>query len=220
MAVDLKSESRAFAQELSALLNATVCSGPQLNCLVFEDDGFTIVGYKLTRDNVRGEALPLRLNAPAKFYLGLSMRLRPDAENDHLMVHSSAMTLRTGPGTANAGMLLHYDYERDKPDDYPEAHLQVCATSDEWKQAGVRLNGDERLLTKLHLPVGGRRFRPTLEDIIEFLIVEKLVEARPEKQWKDAIAASRDRFREKQLRAAVRRYPAVALEQLRADGHI
>jgi hypothetical protein len=31
------------------------------------------------------------------------------------------------------------------------------------RQAGVRTDGSERLLDRMHLPVGGRKFRPTLE---------------------------------------------------------
>jgi hypothetical protein len=217
MAFNLVSESQAFASELSALLNATVCNGPQLNALVLPPNT-TVVGYNITKFDVRGEGVPLKLSREPKFYLGLSIRLQPDRHDEYLMVKSSAMILATGPAITNDNMLLHYDYEREKPDGYPEAHLQICATSDAWEEAGTRHNGDTRLLAKLHLPVGGRRFRPTLEDIVEFLIVEKLVEARP--KWDVALEKSRREFRDKQLRAAIREYPDTALDQLRRDGRI
>ena len=220
MAFDLVGKSQEFAGELSDLLNATVCDGPRLNCLVFYQDQYTIVGYHIERNNLRGEGIPLKIKRDPKFFLSVSIHLRPDEHNEYLMVQSSAMTLRTDSVIANRNMLLHYDYEREKEDDYPEAHLQICATSAEWEQAGVRLDGDARLLSKLHLPVGGRRFRPTLEDIVEFLIVEKLVEARPRRQSMKAIETSREKFREKQLRAAIRRYPDVAIDQLRKDGRL
>jgi len=216
MAFDLVTESRLFSSELSALLNATVCNGPQLNALVFPT--YVVVGYKLTKLDVRGEGIPLRLRRGPKFYLGLSIRLQVDENDEYLTVNSSAMILATGPAITNDNMLLHYDYEREKADGYPEAHLQICATSEAWDEAGTRHDGDTRLLSKLHLPVGGRRFRPTLEDIIEFLIVEKLVEARP--KWGTALEESREGFREKQLRAAIRNYPDVAVHQLRRDGKI
>src|SRR6478672_1440346 len=162
MAFDLVGKSQDFTGELSDLQNATICNGPRLNCLVFFEDQYAVVGYKINRNNVRGEAIPLGIRRDPKFFLSVSIHLRPDEQNEYLMVQSSAMTLRTAPVIANANMLLHYDYERDKEDHYPEAHLQICATSEEWQRAGVRLDGDERLLSKLHLPVGGRRFRPTL----------------------------------------------------------
>jgi hypothetical protein len=69
-----------------------------------------------------------------------------------------------------------------------------------------------------HLPVGGRRYRPTLEDMVEFLITERL--ARPKRGWKRAIADGREEFRKKQLRAAIRRDPDTArdaLEKLEAE---
>ncbi|SKV85414.1 Uncharacterised protein [Mycobacteroides abscessus subsp. massiliense] len=49
-------------------------------------------------------------------------------------------------------------------------------------------------------------------------MVEQFADARP--GWKEALDSSRDEFREKQLRAAIRRYPNVALAQLKADGHL
>jgi hypothetical protein len=70
---------------------------------------------------------------------------------------------------------------------------------------------------KLHLPVGGRRFRPTIEDFIELLVDEKL--ARPKNGWRQVIAEGRKDFEERQLRAAVRRNPAPAVDQLLAMGY-
>lgn len=211
MAFDLPQRTIEFVNELNVLLNATVCDGPQLNALVFPN--YTVVGYHVSRDNVRGEGLPIKIRKAPKFYLGLSIRLQ--LKDDYLTVMSSAMVLATEAVITNRNMLLHYDYEREKQDGYPEAHLQICATSASWEEAGRRHDGDIRLLNKLHLPVGGRRFRPTLEDILEFLIVEKLAEARP--NWNTALEASRDAFREKQLRAAVRQFPHIALDQLERD---
>lgn len=218
MAFNLVQESHRFKDNLTNLLNATICDGIRLSCIVFESDGYTVLGYEISRYDVRGEALPIKLNRDPTFFLGLSINLRPDPQREHLMVFSSAMILGTGPVITNANMLLHYDYERDKSDGYPEAHLQICATSPAWEEAAIRPNCDARPLSKRHLPVGGRRFRPTLEDIIEFLVVEQFADARP--GWKEALDSSRDEFREKQLRAAIRRYPNVALAQLKADGHL
>lgn len=126
------------------------------------------------------------------------------------MVRQSVMLLSSSATPDE--VLLHYDYERDKSDDYPDAHLQICASSLEWEAIGVRLDGSERLLERMHLPVGGRRFRPTLEDIVEFLITEKL--ASPKPRWETAVARGRESFRKKQLRAAIRRDPETARSAL------
>jgi hypothetical protein len=75
---------------------------------------------------------------------------------------------------------MHYDCDRDKGDGYPEAHLHVCAEPSGWPAPCSATRGDERPFeSALHFPVGGRRYRPALEDLIEFLIVEQIAEARP-----------------------------------------
>jgi len=68
----------------------------------------------------------------------------------------------------------------------------------------------------LHLPVGGRRFRPTLEDLIEFLITERLVKGK--QGWQQALGASRNQFSVKQMRALIRRFPTDAEAAVREFG--
>jgi hypothetical protein len=68
-------------------------------------------------------------------------------------------------------------------------------------------------LGQLHFPVGGRRFRPTLEDIVEFLVLEGICDGRP--GWENAVQEHRMRWRENQFKAAVRRYKGWAAEALR-----
>ena|SRR5215475_5189748 len=52
--------------------------------------------------------------------------------------------------------LFHYDYERDKRNGYPEAHLQVHAESTSLG-AVMAKRGLNHHMHKLHFPVGGRR---------------------------------------------------------------
>ncbi|MCY3967069.1 MAG: hypothetical protein OXF21_00670 [bacterium] len=68
--------------------------------------------------------------------------------------------------------------------------------------------GVSRQLSDFHWPTGGKRFRPTLEDLIEFMIVEEL--AIPHNQWQETIEEHRQRWFELQLSAAVRRNPEIA----------
>jgi hypothetical protein len=102
--------------------------------------------------------------------------------------------------------LCHFDYERSKSG-YPEAHLQVFGES----AALTAWEGDpfgRRGLGRLHFPMGGRRYRPILEDVIEFLVAEGLAEARD--GWRDVIEAERHEYQQIQLRAAIRRDPDTA----------
>ncbi|WP_211330174.1 hypothetical protein [Prauserella muralis] len=177
-----------------------------------------MVGYKISRreqDLQHGIPLTCDGSAPT-FYLGLLFRLEADEDQRYLMVTSSVILLSLDVGLDR--VLFHYDYERGKDDGYPEAHLQVCASSDDWEQAGKRVDGSSRLLERLHLPVGPRRFRPSVEDVIEFLISEKLIQ--PRDGWPEEITRSREAFRLRQLRAAVRRNPEAALAVLREEGHL
>lgn len=70
------------------------------------------------------------------------------------MVESSFMGLFQDAALARP--ILHYDYERDKGDGYPEAHLQVCASSGAWDDLCAATRGDDRPFERLHLPVGGQ----------------------------------------------------------------
>jgi hypothetical protein len=218
---NLRRQSQDFADELSSLLNNTVCHGIRLSSVISDGEQTrAVVGYRISKENLTGiTGIPITCTGRhPKFYLGVSMRLAPDHQRKYLMVNSSVMILAIGKDVSNdANILLHNDYEREKADGYPEAHLQVHASSDAWNSL-TRLDGERRSLDKLHLPVGGRRFRPTLEDLIVFLVTENLVHKHP--QCDKTIAARRKAFHEKQLRAAVRQNPHPAIEQLREQGYV
>jgi hypothetical protein len=157
---DLRCDARNFAEELNNLLNATVCDGSRLSCVVSprRDRSRAVIGYKISRGQLDlRECIPVTLGADPRIWLGFSMRLEQDHENRYLMVRQSVMLLSSSPDSDD--VLLHYDYERDKPDDYPDAHLQVCATSESWEAVGVRLDDSARLLERMHLPVGDKSFR-------------------------------------------------------------
>ena len=69
----------------------------------------------------------------------------------------------------------------------------------------------------LHLPVGGRRMRPTLEDVIDFAVRDLGVEAKS--GWQERIESGRKRWRRLQVKAALRDVirddPAGAPDELR-----
>jgi len=114
---DLLTAAREFAETLSQLLNATVCNGVRLSA-VTTPKGDALVGYRLTKTNLTpNKAFRLQRSC---IFLGLSYRLRPDDEGQYLAVGSSFMGLFVDELMEET--LLHFDYERDKGDGYPEAH--------------------------------------------------------------------------------------------------
>jgi hypothetical protein len=211
---DLLSAAREFADTLSQLLNGTVCNGVRLSAVTTPMGG-AVVGYRLTKTNLTPRKA-FRLQSSCIF-LGLSYRLRPDDEGQYLAVGSSFAGLFIDELMEQT--LLHFDYERDKGDGYPEAHLQVAAESPAWRRVFETCDSDadrKRSLEHLHLPVGGRRFRPTLEDLIEFLITERLVKGK--EGWQQALTMSRKEFSVKQMRALIRRFPTEAAAAVREFG--
>jgi hypothetical protein len=208
---NLSVECRDFADTLTAVLNRTVCNGVRMSRVeIANPPGFQI-GYEIEKRDLTGRGIPLSLGRrPATLFIGLSYHLAPDEWGKHLMVTTSFMGLFTDSDMTQA--LLHYDYERHKRDGYPEAHLQVCAESAQWLSALAACGRPSTSPEKLHLPVGGRRYRPSLEDLIQLVASEDLCDTRP--GWEDLLNQSRDAFQEKQLRAAVRRNPEVAADAL------
>lgn len=212
---DLRGEAAEFADELSGLLNRTVSDGIRLSAVTDPEGQQARIGYGITATSLVPRVVPLAFRGTPHLYLGLLYRMGPDDAGKYPMIRSSVMYL--SPDADGSRTLLHYDYERDK-DDYPEAHLQVCATSDAWQDVTRRYGPKGRPLERLHLPVGGRRYRPSIEDLIEFLITEQLAAGR--RGWEKHVREGRSRFEERQLRAAVRRNPDAAMSILRQEGHI
>jgi hypothetical protein len=214
----LRAEASRFAEEMSTLLNCTVCDGIRLTALIErteEGDYQALVGYKLDEVTLVAEAIPVSIGRrAATVYLSVHFRLDLDPERDYLRVAESVLALALDKDRER--LLFHYDFERDK-EGYPEAHVQVCAESPDWNElcrhiSEVHPDRDEQVPERLHLPVGGRRYRPSLEDIIEFLIDERIV-ATPDHRTdaKEVLRRSRETFSRIQLRAAVRNDPETAL---------
>jgi hypothetical protein len=73
-------------------------------------------------------------------------------------------------------------------------------------------------MSSLHIPVGGSRFRPCLEDFIQFLICECKFDARP--GWREQVETGRERWRRRQAATVVRDMPEEAARVLRDLGYI
>jgi hypothetical protein len=123
--------------------------------------------------------------------------------------------------------LFRYDYVRASPHDMPSAHIQVHAHRDALTyvmamcgQGSARARrrtadlarGTPPHLSDLHLPVGGPRFRPCLEDVLEMLINELGVDA--PSGARQALQVARVDWRRHQLAAAVRDSPETAARVL------
>jgi hypothetical protein len=205
------------------LLNNTVADGIRITAVTDREGQQAWVGYRISPRILEPNLIPLAIKRKPRLYTGLLFRMGPDDAGKYPMIRSSVMYL--SPDADGSRVLLHYDYEREK-ESCAEAQLQVCATSEAWEEVTAQA-WDEvtrryvprvRALERLHLPVGVRRFRPTVGYMIEFLITEHLVECRD--GWEEPIARGRNTYELNQLRAAVRRNPEAAMKILREERHI
>ncbi|PWI09926.1 hypothetical protein DIZ27_14600 [Streptomyces sp. NWU339] len=202
----LRDRTNRFAKEIQALLNGTIAEHVQIKAVALSkgDDRLFTLGHLLNKGTMTAQRFRLKPRAPkAELWMDVSYQLRLDAEREHLMVQQSFFGV-FGSQDAKQG-LFHYDYEREKADGYPDAHLQVYGNSDLFLALNDPRADSGRSLAQLHFPVGGKRFRPCLEDVIEFLIVERLVEARDNHE--KVLEVGREGFRRNQLLAAMRRDP-------------
>lgn len=122
--------------------------------------------------------------------------------------------------------LLRYEYVRSSKEP-PGAHLQVHAHRDEMAyllrlaEKGRPKQGFKRnrlpKLSEMHLPVGGHRMRPALEDVLLFLKREFAIDTVD--GWKAVIDEHLRDWRLMQLRTAVRDAPESAAQVLRGLGY-
>ncbi|MDE0320616.1 MAG: hypothetical protein OXI97_12130 [Acidimicrobiaceae bacterium] len=211
---DLERRAKQFAGAIAELLNGTVTDGIRLDCGLYTHGSHSqaIVTYRLDRVNRRGEPIPLKISrSPAKLSLRVFHALRMDDKNRHLANTKSTFGLCVEHKSAFA-----YHYERDANNEYPAAHLHIDGKAKRLQKVLDAADRSKDKPTALHLPVGGHRYRPSLEDIIEFCVVERLVAAR--QGWRQRLSESRERFHEQQLQEAVRHNQGSAAEALTSLG--
>jgi hypothetical protein len=109
-------------------------------------------------------------------------------------------------------------YRRDQQSE-PSAHIHVHghrgALSHLLSQTG---HEHPHEMGSLHIPVGGSRYRPCLEDFIQFLLCECLFDG--EAGWRPRVEAGRERWRLHQAAAAARDAPEEAARVLRELGYV
>ena len=205
---------------MTGLLNSTITQGIKLTPTI-DPNGNALVRFQRKvsddlsdeRKNDLEDLIPLTISQKqARFGLRIYHTLTLDDESKHLRNSRSAYVLATADGEA----IFTYDFVRSVPNEYPEAHLHIDGKSESLQRLLDLSDQTTRNSRRLHLPVGGRRFRPCLEDIIEFCVTERLVESR--EGWKDVLDEARSRFYLRQLKAAVRRRPEAAIEALKEAG--
>lgn len=151
-----------------------------------------------------------------------------DGQGQHLAVEDSSIRVFAGE-KASGEPLFRYEYQRSPIGHVPAAHIHIHAHRDAFTASMVRTGkatkrGNRRAnstgvprLSELHFPVGGHRFRPSLEDVLEMLIEEFGIDS-PE-GFRHSLKAGRRDWRQIQTKAAVRDDPESAIDALEALGY-
>lgn len=169
--------------------------------------------------------LELRVDGVVLLQLSVEYRCTWDHRGAYLAVEESSIGVSTPQG---GEPLFRFEYVRSNGG-LPSAHLHLHAHRDavtyvmtacgERSRRGKRRSrsavGGHRMprLSELHFPLGGSRYRPCLEDVLQMLIDEFGVDK--EEGALMALAEGRANWRRVQLAAAVRDSPEVAAGVLR-----
>lgn len=225
----LEAEAQRFAAELTDTVRAVV--GDHVEA--FRARAVHRPG--LDRVSVHQEprtGIPLTVDGAPLLTLTADYRCVWDSLRRFLAVDVSAIKVYAG-AKADSEPLFRYEYARFASGDIPGAHVQihghrdaltfVMARSGTGSRRGQRLadrtaqgTGVPRM-SDLHFPVGGSRFRPVLEDVLDMLVRELGVDHQD--GWRDALADGRERWRRMQIAAVVRDAPEDAVAALAVLGY-
>lgn len=209
----LLKESQAFAARLDELVRG-----------VLPGDGLPRFRSEVVPDGhvqISTSPLPIRRSSEADAFAVLSVRYNCIWSRGVLAVRGSAFMLRTP--SAGGPPVLQVDYLRDPGRDMPASHFNVSSQHPgllhmvDPEDVAQSEHGRNRQTHRLHLPTGGHRFRPALEDVLHMLIREFGIARRD--SWRQTILRHRQAYREIQTMAAVRDHPASAVEELTRMGY-
>lgn len=225
----LEAEAQSFAQQLTDTCVATLpaCNigfGARIKPASGARSSHAWVATFASRENAERLPIALTVGGRPRLNLLVDVYLAWDSAGQFLRTEKS--TIRVEPA-GRREPLFRYDYLRESAWK-PNAYLHVHAHRDEFAhlifegkadRARSRLDGDPIMcaLQDVHFPLGGDRFRPCLEDVLEMLIKEFGVDAKD--GWQDALAEGRRKWRDIQLAAAVRDNPPMAVTALEQMGY-
>jgi hypothetical protein len=146
--------------------------------------------------------------------LSANFKLCVDSHQTHIAVEHSSFVLKA---KLDRAPIIRWDYDRDARMK-PRSHVQITAHRGALSHLLSRLDHKTpHSIESLHIPMGGERFRPCLEDTIEFLIRDCGFQGAD--GWEAALQDGRARWRRIQTRAVVRDSPAEAATELTALGY-
>jgi len=208
---DLAAAAGEFGKELQQLLDAVLPyhqgTDPALRQVTVTASPPAFAVELGTGGGRPAATVPLLSKGHKVAELFVLIRLVADSADRYPAVAKSKFELRI-----NRHPLLRLDFDRDMHT-APGSHWNVHAERGAITSLLARNNPDHSgELSKLHLPVGGARMRPCLEDLLQLLIEEFRFDAMSD--YQQAIEDGRVRWRRRQLAAMVRDDPEEAVRVL------
>ena len=196
----LREQAEQFADELTTTLRGSLPDAPD----AFAETHGDRVVVRPQRD------VPLLVKGQELAKLEVTIRCQIDSAGRWLAVESSKFVIAA---KLDSTPIFRFEYVR-RPVTCPSAHVQIHAHRGALTHLLSRANHDKpHDISALHIPVGGARFRPCVEDVIEFAVADCGFDSL--KNWREAVNAGRARWRRIQAKAVVRDFPAEAAEVLR-----
>lgn len=164
--------------------------------------------------------IPLYVNQKPVYLLQLDIRCIWNSTSKYLAVRKSTYQISI---IGHSEPVIRFDYLAEARD-VPASHLNIHSHHPGLSEAMSLAKPNSRAYkakgatAKIHVPTGGRRFRPALEDVLEMLIRDFGIDREP--NWKAAIGAGRREFRSLQLAASVNDNPDEAVRALRELGYL
>lgn len=207
--LSLAEHSAAFAEEIQGTLDSVLPGDRTIISRRFEDTDRYLVAHN--GETARERRMPLYVGGEHLADLGLALYLDLDRTGRYLKTVQSEVSVHS---VLDRTPLVRYEYRADMHTD-PIAHWQVHAERGAMSHLLGRAHATNPAQVKkphdmssLHFPVGGERFRPCLEDVLQFLVVDCGVDS--QQGWLDAVCDGRERWRRRQIGSAVRDVPAEA----------
>ena len=218
----LQSKSGEFASRLTNLIRGCVAGAPEFGVVeTSEVEQLRIGPLPFSSDSSGFSLIPLARSCDAgqsRLMLKIEFRVSLDDESEFLAVQHSTYGLWVRPDPRRKPRpVFRVEYDRDAYSKSP-AHVHLHAESLEFGWIYGTAGLPPPRLSEIHFPVGGRRFRATVEEFLKFLDREKLF-VDWQNGWGMIVERSLIESERNQARATVRQHIGPALEQLRCMGY-
>lgn len=220
---DLREQVRSFADDLTSTLRAVLGDDTE------ELRATEPVAGRFLVSTVDPAGFALTRNGEPFLRLRVSLRCGWDSHRAFPRVVRSEFHLV--PASGDTQPLIRYEFDDSNHGNIPGAHLQIHTDDPRigaaLQRAGRRTRRSRRRAkgaeprhyetSSLHLPLGGPRFRPALEDVLQMTVEEFGVDAADD--WRQHLEEGREGWRRTQTRAVVRDAPEEAVSVLRRLGY-